>query len=152
LLLALFIPPGKSSAQGLSGDAKLGLSIFSGGGSSTALLVGGAIDIPFQDNLLFRPEFNLTLHDGTPIEIAALLKYNPPTSGSNIPLYLVGGLGLWFYSGGSSLGMDFGAGTYFLMNEGKLKIPAEVRVGPIFESGTTVFQIALTTGVNFSLK
>ena len=31
------------------------------------------------------------------------------------------------------------------------RIPAEIRLGPIFASGTTVFQISLTSGIRFSL-
>lgn len=154
LICILFLSICSSSivlGQPMIADAKFGLSILSGGGSSNGFLFGGALDIPFQENMYIRPEFNLTTHGGTPIELAAILKYNLPSSTSSMPLYIDGGLGLWFYSGGSSLGADFGGGTVFSLSESKLQIPAEIRLGPIFESGTTVFQIALTSGIRFSI-
>lgn len=149
--LALLVLAGLApvAAQPLAVDGKVGLSVFSGGGSSTALLFGAAIDIPFQENLYFRPELDITTHNGTPIEIAALLKYNLPASTSSIPLFIDGGVSFWFYSGGSSLGLDFGGGTYFSASEGKIQIPAEIRMGPVFDSGSSSFQLSLSTGVRF---
>jgi hypothetical protein len=149
LLMTLSVSAGL--AQPMTADAKVGLSVLSGGGSSTSLLFGGALDIPFQENLYFRPELDITLHDGTPIEIAALLKYDLPSTTASMPLFVDGGLGFWFYSGGSSLGLDFGGGTYFSANEGKMKIPLEVRMGPIFNSGSASFQFSLSTGIRFSI-
>jgi len=150
LFVLLFGIP--ATAQPLSVDAKAGLSFFSGGGgSSTGFLLGGALDIPMQENLFIRPEFNLTTHGGTPIEIAAILKYNLPTSPLSSPVYVDGGLGLWFDAGGSALGLDFGCGTLLSPSESGIQIPVEIRLGPIFESGTTVFQIACTSGIRFSL-
>jgi hypothetical protein len=152
LVALLFCAVSFAPAQPMSLDAKVGLSLFSGGGSSTSLLFGGALDIPFQENLYFRPELDITTHNGTPIEIAGLLKYNLPTTSTPMPLFLTGGLSAWFYSGGSSLGLDFGGGTYFSTGEGgKLQIPAEIRMGPIFDSGASSFQISLSTGVRFSI-
>jgi hypothetical protein len=151
LLVLAFGAVATAPAQPMSADAKIGLSVFSGGGSSTGLLFGGALDIPFQQNLYFRPELDITTHDGTPIEIAGLLKYNLPSSTASIPIFLDGGLAAWFYSGGSSLGLDFGAGTYFSGGEGKFQIPAEIRMGPIFDSGASSFQISLSTGIRFSI-
>jgi hypothetical protein len=132
-------------------DAKFGLSFLNGDGSSTGLLFGGAIDIPIKSNLWARPELNITTHTGTPIELAGELKYLLDTQSKN-PYYLEGGLGLWFYSGGSAFGLDFTGGTIFSLSNSNLQIPAELRFGPIFESGNTVFQVALTSGVRFSLQ
>ena len=138
-------------AQGLSADGKAGLSIFSGGGSSTGLLFGGGIDFPITKSLYARPELNITTHAGTPIEIAGELKYYIPSS-MKPSLYVDGGLGIWFRSGGSSLGLDFGGGAIFPIEGAKFSIPAEIRLGPVFESGSTAFQIGLTTGIRFGIN
>ena len=132
-------------------DAKIGLSFLNGTGSSTGFLFGGAIDIPIDKKLFVRPELNITTHGGTPIELAGELKYLLDVQSKN-PYYLMGGLGLWFYSGGSALGLDFTGGTIFSLSGSSLQIPAEFRFGPIFQSGNTVFQVALTSGVRFSIK
>ena len=132
-------------------DAKIGLSFLNGSRSSTGLLLGGAIDIPIDKKLFVRPELNITTHGGTPIELAGELKYMLDVQSKN-PYYLMGGLGLWFYSGGSALGLDFTGGTIFSLSGSTLQIPAEFRIGPIFQSGNTVFQVALTSGVRFSIK
>lgn len=140
-----------SFSQSTALDAKIGASFFTGGGSSSALLFGGGIDIPIEKSIYVRPEFNLTTHSGTPSEISGMIKYFIP-SDMGRPLYVQGGLGLWFRSGGSSLGVDFGGGTIFSVGGEKFSIPAEIKLGPIFEAGNTTFQVALTTGLRFSLK
>ncbi len=140
-----------ATAQPLAVDAKAGLSVLTGGGGSTALLFGAGVEIPIQSNLIFRPELDLTTHSGTPVEIAGLVKYTLPAGTASIPLYIDGGLSAWFYSGGSSLGMDFGGGTYFSAGGGKTQIPLEIRLGPIFNSNSSSFQLSLATGIRFSL-
>ncbi len=152
ILGLLAISSSLSHGQPLAIDGKFGISFLTGNGSSTGFLIGGGMDIPFQQSLYFRPELNITSHGGTPIEIGAKLKYLMPQSNMNMNLYLVGGLGVWFYSGGSALGIDGGVGTLFPLSGSNLKIPAEIRLGPIFESSTSIFQIALTTGIRFDLQ
>ncbi len=150
LILVVFSTTGYS--QKLAMDGKFGLSILSGNGnSSTGILFGGALDIPLNPNLFIRPEFNLTTHSGTPIEMAGVIKYNIPTTGYSTTFYVDGGMGLWFSPGGPYLGLDFGGGALFPLSGSNLKIPAEIRLGPIFATGATVFQIALTSGVRFNL-
>lgn len=151
-LVAIVLEPTPGLSQNMAADVKGGLSFFSGNGSSTGLLFGGALDIPMDPNLFFRPEINITTHGGTPIELAGLIKYHLPETGTKTTFYLDGGLGLWFYSGGSSIGVDLGGGAIFPLEDSNIRIPAEIRVGPIFESGTTVFQITLSSGVRFSLE
>ena len=149
LLMGLF--SSYSNSQKMALDGKIGLSFFTGTGSSTGLLLGGGLDIPFQDRSFIRPELNITTHSGTPLELGGKLKYILPTSPISTELYFTGGMGIWFYSGGSALGIDAGVGTLFPLSGTNLKIPAEIRSGPIFESGSSVFQIALTTGVRFNI-
>src|SRR5258708_7804332 len=136
ILGLLLVSSSLSHGQPLAIDGKFGISFLTGNGSSTGLLIGGGMDIPFQQSLYFRPELNITSHPGTPIEIGAKLKYLLPPSNMSMNLYLVGGLGVWFYSGGSAVGIDGGIGTLFPLSGSKLKIPAEIRLGPIFESGS----------------
>lgn len=137
-------------SQNMKMDGKFGFSVLAGNGSSTGILLGGGLDIPIDHNLLARPELNITTHGGTPIEMAAQIKYFLP-SHTNPELYVDGGLGVWFYKGGAALGLDFGGGALFPLHNSNLIIPAEIRIGPVFESGSSVFQIALTSGVRFSL-
>jgi hypothetical protein len=151
LMLGLFLICSGYSQQ-MAVDGKFGLSIFSGGGSSTAVLFGGGLDIPIGQNLFARPELNITTHNSTPIEMAGIVKYEIPNLKSAVPFYIDGGLGFWFFTGGPYVSMDFGGGAIFPISGSKLKIPAEIRMGPLFTSGTTTFQIAITSGVRFSLK
>ena len=153
-LFALLILTGSSNiyAQNMMVDGKFGISIFSSSGSSTGILLGGAIDIPSSNNLYIRPELNITSHGGTPIEMAGLVKYNIPTTGSNMQFYVDGGLGIWFFTGGPYLSIDFGGGAIFPLKGSKLSIPLDIRLGPFFSSGSSTFQIAITSGVRFSLN
>ncbi len=146
--IVMISSPGLS--QNMKMDGKFGLSILTGNGSSTGILFGGGLDIPMDNKLYIRPEINITTHGGTPIEIAGQIKYFLPSQ-KDPEMYIDGGLGFWFYSGGSALGLDFGGGVLFPLHNSNLVIPAEIRLGPIFQSGSSVFQIALTSGVRFSL-
>jgi len=150
LIVFCFAFASNSYSQGLHGDGKFGLSIFSGQGSSTAFLFGGAMDIPIGDRqgLYFRPEFNITTHPSTPIEACGILKYNLPTSMQQT-IYIDGGLGFWFMTGGPFFGLDFGGGMLFPLQNSSVQIPVEIRLGPIIATGSSIFQIALTTGVHF---
>lgn len=139
-----------SQSKKIMAEGKLGLSFFTAGGSSTGLLLGGAVDIPLSKKTFARPEINITTHPGNPIEIAGQFKYLLDVESKNA-YYVEGGLGLWFYSGGSAVGLDFTGGTIFPLSGSDLLIPAEIRLGPVFESGNTILQIALTSGIRFSL-
>ena len=138
-------------AQSRSLDAKIGASFFSGGSSSSGLLFGAGIDIPVDKSIFVRPEFNLTTHSGTPSEISGMIKYFVPSE-KGMSLYVNGGLGLWFRSGGSSLGANFGGGTIFSAGGEKFSIPVEIKLGPVVETNNTTFQAALTSGIRFNLK
>ena len=151
-VIAVLMVRSNGYAQKMAVDGKFGLSIFSGGGNnSTGILFGGALDLPVAQNLYARPELNITTRGGTPIELGGGVKYNIPSASSSMMFYVDGGLGLWFYSGGPYVGLDFTGGAIFPLSGSNLKIPAEIRIGPIFASGSTVFQIALTSGVRFSI-
>jgi hypothetical protein len=132
-------------------DAKLGLTFWTGSGSTSGLLFGGGLDIPVDNNLYGRPELNITTLSGTPIELGAMLKYMIPNTMATTPLYIEGGPGLWFSSGGTSFALDFGGGAIFALQGSKLSIPAELKFGPIFASGETVWQFTLSSGVRFDI-
>ena len=150
ILFSIVVAVQHGYAQEMAVDGKFGVSIFSGGGS-TAFLLGGAVDIPTRQNFFVRPELNITTHGGTPIELAAVVKYDIPSIKSPSKVYVDGGLGLWFFSGGPYFGLDFGGGTIFPLDVSKISIPAEIRLGPIFSSGSTTFQIGISGGVRFSI-
>ena len=141
----------QEATQKLYFDAKLGLTFWSGNGSTSGLLFGGGLDIPVDKNLYGRPELNITTLSGTPIELAAALKYMIPNTLAATPLYVEGGPGLWFSSGGTSFTLDFGGGAIFALKGSNLSIPAEVKFGPIFASGSTIFQITLSSGIRFAI-
>ena len=147
LILAGIIGVGHTHSQPSAIEGRLGMSVFSRGGGSTGLLLGGALEIPFRQELSFRPELNMTSHNGTPIELGAKLRYEIPASPLKQRLYVIGGLGAWFYSGGPGFGIDFGGGMMFLLEGTKLSVPLEIRLGPIFGSGGSSFQMSLTGGI-----
>jgi hypothetical protein len=151
LIVILVVFSVVSFCQQTAIEGKLGLSFLTGNGSSTGLLIGGGVDFPFQERLYFRPELNITTHGGTPIEFAANLRYFLPPNSFSTELFVDGGLGIWFYTGGPALGLDAGIGTLLSPSNSNFKIPVELRIGPIFESGSAVFQIALTTGIRLGL-
>jgi hypothetical protein len=150
IVLLVICTASSGYSQKMAFDAKFGLSFFTGNGSSSGILFGGGLDIPMDNKLYVRPELNITSHSGTPIELGGQLKYYLPSE-TKTNLYIDGGMGIWFHSGGSSLGLDFGGGTIFPLHGSDLSIPAEIRLGPIFNSGSTTFQIAITSGIRFNI-
>ena len=141
-----------ASSQNMALEGKLGLSFLTGSGGSTGLLIGGGLDVPMQEKLYFRPELNITTHGGTPIELGAKARYFLPPNSFSTELFIDGGIGIWFYSGGSALGLDGGIGTLLTPSNSAFQVPIELRLGPIFESGSPVFQIVLTTGIRVAVR
>ena len=141
----IYVQTARSQPSAIEG--RLGLSVFTRGGGSTGLLLGGALEFPFQPAFSFRPELNLATHNGTPIEIGAKLRHEIESSSSRQKFYVIGGAGAWFYSGGPGFGIDFGGGIVFPLEGDKRSVPVEIRLGPIFGSGGGSFQMALTVGI-----
>lgn len=151
LVVLIVLVPGNTNSQNFYLDGKLGFSIFSGGGyGTTALLLVGGLDIPSGNQFYLRPELNITTHSGTPIEIGGLAKYLIPLQTSQTTLYVDGGLGIWFYTGGPYLSLDFGGGAIFPTSD-RVSIPVELKLGPIFSGGQSVFQFAITSGIRLPL-
>ncbi len=130
---------------------RFGLSIVSaGGGSSTGLQLGPMAEAKFNRNMAVGTEFNINTQGGTPIEWADYFKYYFDVQGSKIKPYVNGGFSLWFYTGGPYFGLRFGGGANFPIAP-KLYIPADLQLGPVFSSGTSVFYFAITTGIRYEL-
>ena len=95
-------------------------------------------------------EFNINKQGGTPIEWANQFKYYFDVPQSNIKPYADGGFNLFFITGGPYFGIRFGGGANFPIAP-NLYIPADLQLGPVFASGSTVFYIAITSGIRYEL-
>lgn len=149
LMLLLCAITGLAQTQTRVLDVKTGFSIWSGQASSTALTLGAGIDFPVE-NFMVRPEVNLLTFSGTPVEIAGLLKYNV-TQLDDKTVYINGGPGIWLMDGGPYLGLDFGGGVIFPLKGSSYSIPVDLRLGPVFTPGSTIFQFTITGGIRFSI-
>jgi hypothetical protein len=141
----------QSYGQKSSLGGRFGLSIGSGGGESAAgLQLGPTFDYEFNKGMIIGSELNINTQTGTPIEWADYFKYVIPVQSAKVSPYVDGGLGLWFATGGPYFGLRFGGGSYFKVGE-NLYVPADLQLGPIFATGTTVFYFAITTGIRYTL-
>ncbi|MDH3252068.1 MAG: hypothetical protein OEM41_04700 [Ignavibacteria bacterium] len=146
---------------------RLGISIASVGGGSTTYnpqtfqfetssATSAGLQIGFTGEAILSKvygissEFNINTQGGTPIEWANSFKYYFAIRGSKIKAYGDGGFSLWFFSGGPYFGLRFGGGALFPIAP-KLYIPADLQLGPIFSSGSTVFYIAITSGIRYEI-
>jgi len=146
---------------------RLGISIASVGGGATVYnpqtfrfetesATSAGLQIGFTGEAILSKvygissEFNINTQGGTPIEWANSFKYYFAIRGSKIKAYGDGGFSLWFYGGGPYIGLRFGGGALFPLAP-KLYIPADLQLGPIFASGSTVFYIAITSGIRYEI-
>ncbi len=143
-------PSGGSGTDWMVGG-KLGMSIGSGGGASSAgLLIGPMAEVIFNRNMAVGTELNINTQSGTPIEWANYFKYYFDIPGSTIKPYANAGLGLWFVTGGPYFGIRFGGGANFKVAN-NIYIPADLQLGPVFVTGTTVFYVTITSGIRYQL-
>ena len=147
---------------------RLGLSIYNSGSgaagyydpyygyiagtssTSAGLQIGPTAEVIFNRNLAVGSEFNINTQSGTPIEWSNFFKYYFPVPGSPIKPYADGGFSLFFYTGGPYFGIRFGGGALFPVAK-NLYIPADLQLGPVFGGGSTVFYLAITTGVRYQI-
>jgi len=146
---------------------RLGISIGSAGGGGTfynfqtgryedVSNTSAGLQIGFTGEALFNKayaivsEFNINTQAGTPIEWANSFKYYIPIRGSKIKAYADAGFNLWLVSGGPYFGIRFGGGALFPIAP-KLYIPADLQLGPIFATGSTVFYVAITSGIRYEI-
>ncbi len=130
---------------------RFGISIASGGGGSAAgLQIGPMAEYKFNRNMGVGTEFNINTQSGTPIEWADYFKYYFDIPGSNVKPYANAGFSLWIFTGGPYFAIRFGGGANFKVAP-KIYIPADLQLGPIFASGTSVFYFAITSGIRYEL-
>jgi hypothetical protein len=133
---------------------RMGLSVAGGSETSAGFQIGPMGEYyfnPNDDKMALCTELNINTQPGTPVEWANYFKYYITIINKiNMKPYIDGGLSLWFYPGGPSLAVRFGGGINFLVAP-NIYVPADVQLGPIFATGTTVFYFALTTGIRYNL-
>jgi len=146
---------------------RLGISIGSAGGggsfynfqtgqyestsnTSAGLQIGFTGEAIFDKAYAIVSEFNINTQAGTPIEWANSFKYYFAIRGSKIKAYADAGFNLLLVTGGPYFGIRFGGGALFPIAP-KLYIPADLQLGPIFATGSTVFYIAITSGIRYEI-
>jgi len=130
---------------------RLGLSIYSGGGGSSAgLQFGPMAEVLFNRNMAVGTEFNINTQGGTPIEWANQFKYYFDVQQSDIKPYVDGGFNLFFVTGGPYFGIRFGGGANFPIAP-NLYIPADLQLGPVFTTGSATFYVAITSGIRYEI-
>ncbi len=150
-VLLLCAVPQEILAQKVALGGRFGISFGSGAGASSAgLQIGPTFDIEFNKGMMVGSEFNINTQTGTPIEWANYFKYMIPMKSTKIAPYADGGFSLWLVTGGPFFGIRFGGGAYFKVGP-NLYVPADLQLGPVFVTGTTVFYFAMTSGIRYTL-
>ena len=132
---------------------RIGLSVAGGVETSPGFQIGPMCEYffnPNDDRMAVGTELNINTQAGTPVEWANYFKYFIKIDKINMKPYIDGGLSLWFYSGGPSLALRFGGGINFLIAP-NIYIPADIQLGPVFATGTSVFYFAITTGIRYEI-
>lgn len=132
---------------------RLGLSVAGGVETSPGFQIGPMGEYYFgheSSRMAVGTEININTQAGTPVEWANYFKYFIEINKTNIKPYIDAGLGLWFYPGGPSLAIRFGGGINFLVAP-NIYIPADIQLGPVFATGTSVFYFAITTGIRYEI-
>ena len=106
--------------------------------------------IPGNNEMALGSEININTQNDTPIEWANYFKYFVKFSRADIKPYVDGGLSLWFYRGSPSLAIRFGGGINFLVAP-NIYIPADIQLGPVFATGTSVFYFVITSGIRYEI-
>ena len=171
ILLVLACKADASAQANWAVGGRLGLSIFSGSGggevrtfnpqtfqfettssssTSAGLQIGFTGEVILQKVYGIVSEFNLNTQGGTPIEWSNSFRYHFLIPGSRIKAYANGGFDLWFFTGGPYFGIPLGGGAFFPIAN-KLYIPADIKLGPVFVTGSTVFYIAITSGIRYEI-
>jgi hypothetical protein len=148
--LAAFMAIGPVSAEAQTrwvAGGKMGLSLLDG---TAGLQIGPMGEVIFNRKMAVGSEFTINTHPGTPVNWANYFKYYFTVPGSTVKPYADAGFSLWFYTGGPYFSLNFGGGAQFPVAK-NLYIPADLQLGPVFATGTTVFYFALTSGIRYEI-
>jgi hypothetical protein len=151
-VFSLLIGSAYSQSKFVAGG-RIGLSVAGGAETSPGFQFGAVGEYffnPANSNMALGTELNINTQAGTPVEWANYFKYFIMINRVDMRPYVDGGLSLWFYPGGPSLAIRFGGGINFLIAP-NIYIPADIQIGPIFATGTSVFYFAITTGIRYEL-
>ena len=151
-VIGLFSIPTYSQNKFVVGG-RIGLSVAGGVETSPGFQIGPMGEyffIPGNLDMALGSEININTQPGTPVEWANYFKYFIKTDKTEIKPYIDGGLSLWFYRGGPSLAIRFGGGINFPIAP-NFDVPADIQLGPVFATGTTVFYFAITTGLRYAI-
>jgi len=132
---------------------RLGLSVAGGVETSPGFQIGPMGEYYFNTQnyrMAVGTEININTQSGTPVEWANYFKYFIEINKPDMKPYIDAGLSLWFYPGGPSLALGFGGGINFLVAP-NIYIPADIQLGPVFATGTSVFYFAITTGIRYEI-
>lgn len=157
----------KRIPQGLTTIALLSMMVLSSTSAQVKWMVGGNMGLSLLDGtaglqiapmgealfgkeLAAGSELSINTQTGTPVQWGNYFKYYFTVPGSKIKPYADGGFGLWFYTGGPYFSLNFGGGANFPIAK-KLYIPADLKFGPVFVQGTTVFYFAITSGIRYEI-
>jgi hypothetical protein len=125
----------------------MGLSLLDGTAGFQIAPMG---EVLFGNGPAAGTELSINTQTGTPVQWGNYFKYYFTVSGSKIRPYADGGFGLWFYTGGPYFSLTYGGGANFPIAK-KLYVPADLRFGPVFGGGTSVFYFAITSGIRYDL-
>ena len=151
-VVSLLIGSAYSQGKFVAGG-RIGLSVAGGAETSPGFQIGPMGEYFFNSNntnMALGTELNINTQAGTPVEWANYFKYFIAVNRIDMKPYIDGGLSLWFYPGGPSLAIRFGGGINFLIAP-NIYIPADIQIGPIFATGSSVFYFAVTTGIRYEM-
>ena len=132
---------------------RIGLSVAGGVETSPGFQIGPMGEYyfnPENNRMAVGTEININSQSGTPVEWADYFKYFIKINKPDMKPYIDAGLSLWFYHGGPSLAVRFGGGINFLAAP-NIYVPADIQLGPVFATGTSVFYFAITTGIRYEI-
>ena len=157
----------KRIAHGLTTIALFSMMLLSGASGQVKWMVGGNMGLSLLDGtaglqiapmgeVLFGKgpavgsELSINTQSGTPVQWGNYFKYYFTVPDTKIKPYADGGFGLWFYTGGPYFSLNFGGGAHFPIAK-NLYVPADLKFGPVFAQGTTVFYFAITSGIRYEI-
>ena len=119
--------------------------------SSADFGFGPMAEVLFGRGPAVGTEFNIVTVPGTALDWSTYFKYYFTVPGSKTKPYVNAGFGLVFLTGGPYFSIRFGGGANFEVAR-NLYIAPDLQLGPIFASGTTVFNIMIRGGIRYEVQ